>query len=84
MRMCDCVSVCIVWVSVISVCMGVCVSLHVFLVRCIIVLIQNIIYEHNLLKGQSAKFLSFNMLIGALDGAHVQNLCSVPHFNPKL
>ena len=36
------------------------------------------------LKGQSAKFLSFNMLIGALDGAHVQNLCSVPHFNPKL
>ena len=38
----------------------------------------------NNLKGQSAKFLSFNMLIGALDGAHVQNLCSVPHFNPKL
>ena len=36
------------------------------------------------LKGQSAKFLSFNMLIGALDGAHVQNLCPVPHFNPKL
>ena len=36
------------------------------------------------LKGQSAKFLSFNMLIGALDGALVQNLCPVPHFNPKL
>ena len=36
------------------------------------------------LKGQSAKFLSFDMLIGALDGAHVHNLCPVPHFNPKL
>ena len=37
-----------------------------------------------MLKGQSAKFLSFDMLIGALDGALVQNLCPVPHFNPKL
>ena len=36
------------------------------------------------LKGQSAKFLSFDMLIGTLDGALVQNMCPVPHFNPKL
>ena len=43
-----------------------------------------IYFNGDQLKGQSAKFLSFNMLIGALDGALVQNLCPVPHFNPKL
>ena len=36
------------------------------------------------LKGRAAKFSSFDMLIDALDGAFVQSLCPVPHFNTKL
>ena len=46
--------------------------------------VQSFLLSYYTLKEKSAKFLSFNMLIGALDGALIQNLCPVPHFNPKL
>ena len=36
-----------------------------------------------ILKGQSPNFSTFNMSIYAVDGAPVQNLCPVRHFNPK-